>query len=118
MGGVRTVELIRVDVTAQEWPAIASRLDWTTFSQPRSSSRQQHVPGRLAHLFWNTAPAQLDVLEHGGYIARRLLAIGDLEGLAWGEANLSSADWEHASRSRGIAADRRALACNLAAASR
>ena len=118
MGGVRTVELVRVDVTAPEWPAIAPRLNRPTTPKPRSSRRQQRVPGRLAHLFWNTAPAQLDVLEHGGYIARRLLAIGDLEGLAWGEANLSPADWAHASQARGIPADRQALARNLAAASR
>ncbi len=117
MGGVRTVELIRVDVTACEWPAIAPRLD-RPISEQRSGNRQQRVPARLAHLFWNTAPAQLDVLEHGGYIARRLLTVGDLEGLAWGEANLSSADWAHASQARGIPGDRRALARNLAAAGR
>lgn len=118
MGGVRTVELIRVDVTASEWHTIAPRIGGAVTPELLPTRRQQRVPGRLAHLFWNTAPSQLDVGEHGGFIARRLLGIGDLEGLAWGEANLSSADWEHASQARGIPADRRALARNLAAASR
>lgn len=117
MGSVRDVELVRVDVTAPEWPAIASELGHARATVDRRGSGQRRVPGRLRHLFWNTAPEQLDVRDHGGYIARRLLTAGDLEGLAWGDANLSSADWEHAARARGIGADQRSLARNLANAS-
>lgn len=118
MGEVREVEVVRVDVTTAEWPAIASELGHVRPTVNRRGSGQRRVPARLRHLFWNTAPEQLDVREHGGYIARRLLTAGDLEGLAWGDANLSSADWEHAARARGIGADRRSLARNLASASR
>jgi hypothetical protein len=119
MGGVRTVELIRANVTASAWSAIAPALAGTVDRHlAAGSTTQRRVPARLAHLFWNTAPAQLDVREHGGYIARRLLETGDLEGIAWGQANLAPKDWEHASRARAIPADRRALARNLAAAGR
>jgi DNA-binding Lrp family transcriptional regulator len=118
MGGVREVEMIRVDVTAADWPAIARELGHARPTVDRRGGGQRRVPARLRHLFWNTAPEQLDVRAHGGYIARRLLTAGDLEGLAWGDANLSSADWEHAAQARGIGADRRSLARNLASASR
>ncbi len=69
----------------------------------------------LRHLFWNAASSQLDVQYHGGYIARRLLTSGDLEGIAWGAENLSREDWAHAAKTRGLSADRRALARNLLA---
>jgi len=77
--------------------------------------REQRVPPALRHLFWNTAPAQLDVLRGGPYIARRLLRTMDLEGLAWGASNLRSADWLQAQKARGLDAQVRALARNLAA---
>lgn len=118
MGQVREVDLIRIDVTAAEWPSISSELGHARRSVDRRRGGQRRVPARLLHIFWNTAPEQLDVRDHGGYIARRLLTTGDLEGLAWGDANLSPADWEHASQARGIGADQRSLARNLAAASR
>lgn len=116
MGGVRQVDLFRVNVGAPEWRRLAPALGATRPPRRPSSSRERRVPPRLRHLFWNTAQEQLDVEAHGGYIARRLLTAGDVEGLAWGAANLSRADWEHASRARGLEPDRRALASNLAAA--
>jgi hypothetical protein len=116
MGGVRAVDLIQASVASDEWCAIAGKLGVVPPRQAFRSGGERRVPARLGHLFWNTAPEQLDVREHGGYVARRLLVSGDLDGLAWGRANLAAADWEHASRARGIGADRRALARNLAAA--
>jgi len=72
----------------------------------------------LRHLFWNVAPEQLAVDEHGAFVARRLLQAGDLEGLAWGAAHLAAEDWNHAARARGLDRQRLALAANLAAAAR
>jgi hypothetical protein len=69
----------------------------------------------LRHLFWNTAPTQLDVFRGGPYIARRLLRAMDLEGLAWGACNLRSTDWLQAQKARGLEPQVRALARNLAA---
>jgi hypothetical protein len=74
------------------------------------------VPRELRHLFWNTAEEQLDVRYAGGYVARRLLTVGDLDGLAWGAENLTAADWHHAATARGLSPDAKALAENLAAA--
>jgi MarR family len=74
------------------------------------------VPPRLRHLFWNTAESQLALAHGGPYIARRLLRTLDLEGLAWGAANLAAADWREAAQARGLAASVKALAENLAVA--
>ena len=52
------------------------------------------MPLELRHLFWNTAPRQLDVDTSGGYIARRLIQTGDLDGLAWGAEQLTADDWQ------------------------
>jgi len=65
-------------------------------------------------LFWNTAPAQLDVATSAPNIARRLLTTFDPEGLAWGTTNLPANAWEHAAATRGLKPAQRALAHNLA----
>jgi hypothetical protein len=75
------------------------------------------VPSRLLHLFWNTAPSQLDVERGGPYIARRLLRTLDPEGLSWGARNLPAAAWREGAKARGLALDVRVLAENLARAS-
>jgi hypothetical protein len=78
--------------------------------------RDLRVPDRLGHLFWNTAPSQMDVQRAGDYIARRLITTGDLDGLAWGATHLSAADWESAAQARGLAPAARSMARNIAKA--
>jgi len=89
-GRAREVELLEPSWDARWWSLAA------TLSKVRSPQRPvtsaDRVPGRLRHLFWNTAPEQLDVQRAGGSIARRLLRTGDLEGLAWGAAHLRARD--------------------------
>jgi DNA-binding transcriptional ArsR family regulator len=72
------------------------------------------VPYYLRHLFWNTAKSQLSVTTSAPFIAKRLLSIGDLDGLAWGATHLPPEAWERAASSRGVSAKDRALARNLA----
>lgn len=115
-GRARTVELIRVGYGSPSWQRLAGAIAHVRPRARRPRTLSPRVPVRLRHLFWNTAPAQLDTERAGGYIARRLLTVGDLEGLAWGAAHLSAADWRHAARTRGISPQRRALALNYAAA--
>ena len=116
LGRARHVDVWHADVTAPEWPQIFQQLAFVRppATKPRAQTR---VPTELRHLFWNTAAKQLDLDGSGGYIARRLIQIGDLDGLAWGAEQLSADDWRHAAATRGLTADRRALARNLAAAS-
>jgi hypothetical protein len=78
------------------------------------SWESSRVPPHLLHLFWNTAPAQLDVATSAPYIARRLIMTFDPDGLAWGTVNLPASAWEHAAATRGLEPARRALAHNLA----
>jgi len=78
------------------------------------SRRIKRVPPHLRHLFWNTAPAQLDVATSAPYIARRLIRTDDPDGLAWGAASLPGSAWEHAASTRGLDPAHRALAHNLA----
>jgi MarR family len=115
-GKAREVELLTANVTAPEWPELAPRL--AAIERPRRGrvARERRVPHYLEHLFWNTAPSQLEVDRAGGYIARRLIQTGDLDGLAWGAENLDADAWREAARARGLRPEQRALADNLAAA--
>ncbi len=79
-----------------------------------SSPPAKRVPPHLLHLFWNTAPAQLNVAASAPFIARRLITSFDPDGLAWGTANLPASAWEHAAATRGLEPAQRALAHNLA----
>ena len=114
-GRARAVELLHANRMAPGWLELAPRLA-TVRPPARKLSRRRTVPSRLGHLFWNTAPSQLDIGSAGSYIARRLLTTGDLEGLAWGAENLPAAHWEDAARARGLDSRARALALNLARA--
>jgi len=110
-------EVIAADFASRAWQRVAGEL---ARAQPPQTAppgeRVLRVPARLGYLFWDTADSQRDVRQAGGYIARRLLQVGDTEGLAWGAENLAPEDWRHAARTRGIAPPARALALNLAAA--
>ena len=110
------MELLTANVTAPEWPELAPRL--AGIARPRRGrvTRERRVPHYLEHLFWNTAPSQLELDRAGGYIARRLIQTGDLDGLAWGAENLDANAWREAAKARGLRPEQRALAGNLAEA--
>jgi len=113
-GFARPVELLQLNRRTRRWTQIASLLATVRLPLHGDSARDKRVPQSLRHLFWNTAEAQLE-LQHGGpYIARRLLRTMDLEGLSWGATNLRAADWLQAAKARGLEAQVRALARNLA----
>jgi len=114
-GRARDVELLHANRMATGWLELAPRLA-TVRPPARELPRRRTVRPRLGHLFWNTAPSQLDIGSAGSYIARRLLTTGDLEGLAWGAENLPAAHWENAAQARGLDSRARALALNLARA--
>jgi hypothetical protein len=114
-GSARPAELWHLDRRAERWRQIAPLLAGVRPPARHRALQEQRVPMALRHLFWNTAPTQLDVSRGGPYIARRLLRTMDLEGLAWGANNLSSDDWRQAQRARGLDPPVRALARNLAA---
>jgi DNA-binding MarR family transcriptional regulator len=112
-GRPRRVELIHANRMAKEWAALAPQLKEARPGR-RATRRDEVVPRRLRHIFWNTAPSQLVVAHGGPYIARRLLTSEDFDGLSWGARNLSPSDWRRAARGRGLDAPTRALALNLA----
>jgi hypothetical protein len=56
----------------------------------------------------------MDMANSGGYIARRLITEGDLEGLGWGAANLTREDWLHAAQTRGLSKRQVAMTVNFA----
>jgi hypothetical protein len=116
VGSARPAELLCLNRRTPRWRQIAPLLVPVRPPVRHAASRAQRVPPALRHLFWNTAPAQLDVASGGPYIARRLLRTMDIEGLAWGASNLTSCDWREAQEARGLGAPVRALARNLAAA--
>lgn len=115
-GRARQFDLICLDYGSPRWQRLADTIATVQTPARGSHPPARRVPARLRHLFWNTAPSQLDTGTSGGYIARRLLSAGDTDGLAWGLANLTPADWRHAARTRGLTPERRALARNFAAA--
>jgi len=97
-----------------EWLALAPAIAKVRLPERANIAHAKRVPRNLRHLFWNTAPAQLDVATSAPYIARRLITTFDPDGLAWGTANLPSTAWEHAATARGLEPAQRALAHNLA----
>lgn len=107
-------DVYRASFDSPDWPELAPKLVRVRPPKPHGHKRDHHVPAHLRHLFWNTAPAQLDTAHAGSYIAGRLLSSGDLSGIAWGAANLDPGDWEKASGARGLDHSQRALALNLA----
>jgi len=115
---VREREIIRANLASPRWRSVADALAQVHPAVTFDHRRDQKVPSRLAHLFWNTASTQRDPRRAGGYIARRLLTADDPEGLAWGAESLAAKDWRHAAGARGISPRRRALALNLAAQGR
>ncbi len=116
-GRVREAAVFHAERLSPRWEQLAPLLAGVRPPVRPPAERDVRVPARLRHLFWNTAPKQLE-LEHGGsYVARRLLSTMDLDGLAWGARTLRASDWAQARRARGLDPGTRALARNLAAAS-
>ncbi len=113
-GRPRHVLMLRANREHPRWWELAPCLRHV--SAPRTQ-RENRVPVRLHHLFWNTNPVQLEVARGGSYIARRLLRTLDPAGLAWGAQNLRAEDWRQAAHARGLNPATRALAHNLAAES-
>jgi MarR family len=107
-------DVYRAAFDSPDWPELAPKLARVQSPKPHDRKRDRRVPAHLRHLFWNTAPAQLDTAHAGSYIASRLLSTGDLSGIAWGAANLDPDDWKKASGARGLDRSQRALALNLA----
>jgi len=113
-GHATEVTVYRVRFGSAEWLALAPAVAKVRIPALDARPRAKRVPPHLLHLFWNTAPAQLDVATSAPYIARRLVTAFDPDGLAWGTANLPASAWEHAAATRGLDPARRALARNLA----
>lgn len=119
-GRAREMKVWRANFLHPRWPSLDPVL--ARVERPERSERPRReggrVPGRLRHLFWNTASNQLDVDRAGAYIARRLLRTMDLQGLAWGARTLAPEDWEQAIRARGLDPKVKQLARNLSEAAR
>jgi DNA-binding Lrp family transcriptional regulator len=112
----RAVEttVYRVLFGSPQWLALAPAIARVRLPARSAGQPAKRVPPRLRHLFWNVAPAQLDVADSAPFIARRLITSFDPDGLAWGTANLPATAWEHAAATRGLELAKRALARNLA----
>jgi DNA-binding Lrp family transcriptional regulator len=104
----------RVRFGSPQWLALAPVIARVRVPARSEGTHAKRVPPHLLHLFWNTAPAQLDVAASGPFIARRLITSFDPDGLAWGTVNLPASAWEHATATRGLGPAQRALAHNLA----
>ena len=117
-GRARDVTLYRANVTSPQWPQLAPILAQVKLPVRNRYTPAKIVPYYLRHLFWNVSSSQLDVTTSAPFIARRLLTIGNLDGLAWGVKHLPSSAWEHAARARGLDPKSRALAYNVAEVNR
>jgi DNA-binding Lrp family transcriptional regulator len=113
-GHASEVTVYQVRFGSEEWLALAPVIAKIRLPERASRRRAKRVPPHLLHLFWNSAPGQLDVATSAPYIARRLITTFDPDGLAWGTANLPASAWEHAAATRGLEPAQRALAHNLA----
>jgi hypothetical protein len=120
-GTTKAMAIWRANVKHPCWRELSPQLDRVELpgrGRTSDAPRRGHdtrVPGHLLHLFWNTAPEQLDVESSGSYIARRLLRTMDIQGLAWGAVTLRAEDWRAGAAARGLDPDVRQMAHNLAA---
>lgn len=119
-GSAREMKVWRANFLHPRWPSLDPALARVERPERLEPARPKggRVPRRLRHLFWNTAPNQLDVDCAGAYIARRLLRTMDLQGLAWGARTLAPEDWEQAIRARGLDPKVKRLGRNLSKAVR
>ena len=113
-GHAAEATVYRVRFGSPQWLALAPVIARVRLPARRERPQAKRVPPHLLHLFWNAAPAQLDVASSAPFIARRLITSFDPDGLAWGTVNLPASAWEHAAATRGLEPARRALAHNLA----
>jgi MarR family len=111
-GAPRHVLMLYANREHPRWRELVPHLRRVTAPK---AQRDERVPARLDHLFWNSSPAQLEVARGGPYIARRLLRTLDPAGLSWGARNLDAEDWLQAAHARGLDPATRTLARNLAA---
>jgi MarR family len=113
-GHAAEATVYRVRFGSPQWLALAPMIARVRLPARRERPPAKRVPPHLLHLFWNAAPAQLEVASSAPFIARRLITSFDPDGLAWGTVNLPASAWEHAAATRGLEPARRALAHNLA----
>jgi MarR family len=113
-GRAHEAEVFHAERLSPRWAQLAPLLACVR-PPTRTPADDVRVPRRLRHLFWNTAPEQLKLERGGPYLARRLLGLMDLDGLAWGAQNLGASDGAQARRARGLDLKTRSLARNLAA---
>jgi hypothetical protein len=112
-GRARPATIHHANPLAEGWSEIEPCLRKTRL-KASACRRDETVPYRLRHLFWNAAPEQLILADAGPYIARRILTRFDLDGLSWGARNLKASDWRRAAEARGLDERTRALALNIA----
>lgn len=113
-GSAADTAVYRVRFGSPQWLALAPAIARVRVPARSEGGHATRVPPHLLHLFWNVAPTQLDVASSAPFIARRLIASFDPDGLAWGTVNLPASAWEHAAAARGLEPAQRALAHNLA----
>ena len=113
-GHAAEATVYQVRFGSPQWLELAPAIARVRLPVRHEQRQAKRVPPYLLHLFWNAAPAQLDVQASSPFIARRLITSFDPDGLAWGTANLPASAWEHAAATRGLPPAQRALAHNLA----
>jgi predicted transcriptional regulator len=113
-GHATEATVYQVPFSSPRWLALAPAVAHVQLPSRRDRPHATRVPPHLLHLFWNVAPAQLDVTSSAPFIARRLITSFDPDGLAWGSRNLPASAWEHAAATRGLEPAKQALAHNLA----
>jgi hypothetical protein len=113
-GRATRATVYQVPFASPRWLALAPTIAQVRLPSRSGRAHATRVPPHLLHLFWNVAPAQLDVSSSAPFIARRLITSFDPDGLAWGSQNLPASAWEHAAATRGLEPAKRALAHNLA----
>lgn len=113
-GQAQQAMVYQVRFGSPQWLELAPEIARVRLPARRQGPHAKRVPPHLRHLFWNAAPAQLDVATSAPFIARRLITTFDPDGLAWGTVNLPASAWQHAAATRGLKPAQRALAYNLA----
>ena len=102
--GGKTTRVPFTELSDAAWAdhALMAELDTVRLPWRPPAARQTRVPRRFHHLFWNADPGQLDVSEHGAFIALRLLEAGDLDAATWALANVPAPQLRRVLEIRGV----------------
>lgn len=118
LGRAREVTVIKANVSHPDWTRLLAGLH-TVAPAKRNEPTRNGLPNHVRHAFWNVDDQtfrRLDLETDGAFIAARALSTGDANLIAFASDRLPAQAWNSVLHLRGLSAESRQTARNLALA--